>query len=189
MFGKLFRNDKKENHFTANDSKGLIIQVLKSMGCPIISKEPTIRFKYSGEELIANPFHPSFIWIFGYLGYIHLTDSEEDIQILKEAVNDLNKERFFPSYTYDEDKEENALAVYGGVCTLFRKEAVYGGVCTLFRKEIPNLENLLTSHLDSIVSAKTEIVDKFHLMKEQKEKQKRVVVKGFSTNLGKEADD
>lgn len=176
MFGKLFRNDKKENHFTANDSKGLIIQVLKSMGCPIISKEPTIRFKYSGEELIANPFHPSFIWIFGYLGYIHLTDSEEDIQILKEAVNDLNKERFFPSYTYDEDKEENALAVYGGICTLFRKE-------------IPNLENLLTSHLDSIVSAKTEIVDKFHLMKEQKEKQKRVVVKGFSSNPGKEADD
>ena len=95
---------------------------------------------------------------------------------MKEAVNDLNKERFFPSYTYDEDKEENALAVYGGICTLFRKE-------------IPNLENLLTSHLDSIVSAKTEIVDKFHLMKEQKEKQKRVVVKGFSSNPGKEADD
>lgn len=173
---ELFRKEKKENLYTADDSKRLILQVLKNMGCPIISKEPTIRFKYSGEEFVANPFHPSFIWLWGYLGYINLTDSEEDIQILKEAVNTLNKERFFPSYTYDEDKEENTLAVYGGISTLFRKE-------------IPNLENLLTSYLDSILNAKTEVMDKFHLIKEQKEKQKRVVVKGFSTNLGKEADD
>lgn len=176
MFEKLFKKDKRKNYFTADDSKTLVIQVLKNMGCPIISKEQTIRFKYSGEEFVVNPFHPFFIWVFGYLGYINLTDSEDDIQILKETVNTLNKERFFPSYTYEEDKEENVLAVYGGVSTLFRKE-------------IPDLENLLTSYLDSIMSAKTEIADKFHLIKEQKEKQKRVIVKGFSTSLAKEAND
>lgn len=174
MFGKLFRKDKKEN-FTANDSKELIIQVLKSMGCLIISKDSTIKFKYNGEEFIANPFHPSFIWVFGHLGYINLTDSEEEIQMLKEAVNDLNQECYFPSYTYEENKEKNTLAVYGGISSLFRKE-------------IPNLENLLGSYLDSIIRAKTEVADKFHLIKEQQEKQKRIVVKGFSTNLAKEAD-
>lgn len=172
MFGKLFRKDKKD---TANDSKELIIQVLKNMGCPIISKDSTIKFKYSGKEFIANPFHPSFIWVFGHLGYINLTDSEEEIQMLKEAVNDLNQECYFPSYTYEENKEKNTLAVYGGISSLFRKE-------------IPNLENLLGSYLDSIIRAKTEVADKFHLIKEQQEKQKRIVVKGFSTDLAKEAD-
>ena len=173
---ELFRKDKKGNHYTADDSKKLVLQVLKNMGCPIISKESTIRFKYSGEEFEANPFHPSFIWVFGYLGYINLTDSEEDIQTLKATVNTLNKERFFPTYIYEEDKDGNALAVYGGISTLFRKE-------------IPHLENLLAAYLDSILNAKTEVMDKSHLIKEQKEKQKRVVVKGFSANLGKETNE
>ena len=59
MFGKLFRKDKKD---TANDSKELIIQVLKNMGCPIISKDSTIKFKYSGKEFIH-----SIHLLYGYL--------------------------------------------------------------------------------------------------------------------------
>lgn len=173
MFGKLFKKKEEGKSFSGENSKVLALQVLKSSGCPIISEEQTIRFKYSGEEFIINPFHPSFIWVFTYLGYINLSDSEEDLQTLKEAVNDLNRERFFPSYTYEEDEKENTLCVYGGITTLFRKE-------------VPDLEQLLLSYLDSLLKSKTEIIDKFHLIKEQKEKQKRVVVTGFSSNSEKE---
>ena len=163
----------EKNHYTADNSKELILQVLRGMGCPIISKELPIRFKYSGEEFMADPFHPSFVLIWEHLGCINLTESEEDAQLLKQAVNEMNKEHFFPSFVYEEDEEENELNVYGYITTVFRKE-------------IPGLENLFSSYLDSIAKAKREIVDKFHLIKKEKEKQKRVVVKGSSAYSEKE---
>jgi len=174
MFGKLFKKKEKGKSFSGEDSRKLAVQVLKSLGCPILSEKETIRFRYSGEDFVLNPFHAHFLWVFTYLGYINLSDSEEDLQTLKEAVNTLNRERFFPSYTYEEDVENNSLCVYGGITTLFRKE-------------VPNLEQLLLSYLDSLLEAKKEIIDKFHLIKEQKEKQKRVVVKGFSPKLENES--
>lgn len=173
MFGKLFKKKEAGKSFSGEDSRKLAVQVLKSLGCPILSEKEIISFKYSGEEFRINLFHPSFIWVFAYWGYIELTESEEDLQTLKEAVNTLNREHFFSSCYYKEDAEDNTLCVYGGITTLFRKE-------------VPNLEQLLLSYLDMLLDAKKELVDKFHLLKEQKEKQKRVVVSGFSPKLEKE---
>ena len=167
----------KENRYRADNSRELVMLLLKDLNCQLEERDGDIIFSYQNWKFWIEPYHPSFITIISHMGGLDLDSSTaEEIDKLKELVNTCNNRCSLPIFYYEMDPQKKSIDVY----------AIRN---TVFRQEIPNLRELFVVYLESFFDARTNFIDQFHLKLQEKEEKGRVVVKGFGGTFEEKNND